>query len=137
MSQRKNPSWVVVCICLGGLISSCSNKEMSRSEGRRISDQPARLIVVNQLGHSMQIYLRSAFGGESYLGRLFPSETRTLLIKPPFPPERSALMARPTQAAIFGEPITINLVEQLRSGDSLRWDLMLNQFDWKRQAPTR
>lgn len=113
------------------LLTSCAGNKQSQSEGQRISQMPARLTVINQLGSSMQIYFRPDFGGEIYLGRVSIGDTKTLLIRPPFPLGRSRLVALPTPTAFAGEPIVAELVQELEPGDTLRWDLQLGTLDWR------
>jgi hypothetical protein len=123
-------SWSVALVFIGGLLLSCANKELSRSEGQKISELPARLTVINQLDSSVDIYLRSG-GSETFLGRVSFNETKTLQIRQPFPPGNSFLIAKPAPAAFGGRSVIRELAETLDPGDTLKWDLLLNRVDWK------
>jgi hypothetical protein len=127
----------VLSVTLAVLLTSCAGSKQSQSEGQRISQMPARLTVINQFGASMQIYFRPDFGGEIYLGRISIGDTKTLLIRPPFPLGHSRLIALPTPAAFTGEPIIAELVQELEPGDTLRWDLQLGTLDWRARDATK
>jgi hypothetical protein len=128
--QTRDARWFAAVVCWV-LFSSCANKELSRSEGQRISEAPARLIVVNSLNLATQVYLRPDFGGEVYLGRVSIGETKMFRIKPPFPPGRSFLVAVQTFPAWSGKPVIAELAESLTAGDTLHWDLQMNHLDWR------
>jgi hypothetical protein len=125
----------VLSAALAVLLASCAGNRQSLSEGQRISRMPASLTVVNQLGSSMQIYFRPDIGGEIYLGRVSIGETKTLLIRPPFPLGYSRLIALPTPGSFVDEPIIAELVQNLDPGDILRWDLQLKTLDWRARDP--
>ncbi len=116
---------------LAVLLTSCAGGRQSQSEGQRISRMPAQLTVINQLGSSMQIYLRPGLGGEIYVGRVSIGETKTLLIHPPFPGGYSRLIALPSSFSFVNEPIIVELAQELDPGDMLRWDLQLGTLDWR------
>jgi hypothetical protein len=118
---------IVCCV----LVSSCANKELSRPEGQRLSERPARLTVVNSLHTAMQVYLRPDLGGEIYLGRVSIGETKSFQIKPPFPPGRSYLVATQALPAGSSAPVIAELAEALTAGDTLHWDLLLKHLDWR------
>jgi hypothetical protein len=131
MLKVPSKRWLAAAVCICIPFLSCANKELSRSEGQRISDMPARLTVINQLHTSMQVYLRPDLGSEIYLGRISIGETKTFLIRPPFPPGSSRLVATQTAPAWSGSPVVAELAEQLDAGDTLKWDLLLNHLDWR------
>jgi hypothetical protein len=128
---------VILCIALGVLLAACAGNRNVQSEGQRISQMPARLTVINQLGTSMQIYFRPDFGGEIYLGRVSIGETKTLLIRPPFPLGHSRLIALPALSTFADEPVIAELVQELEPGDTLRWDLQLGTLDWRARDATK
>jgi len=113
------------------LFSNCANKELSHPEGQRLSELPARLTVANSLFTAMQVYLRPDIGSEIYLGRVSLGETKTFQLRPPFPPGRSFLIATQALPAGRSQPVVAELAETITAGDTLRWDLLLNQLDWR------
>jgi len=127
MSQRK----LAALFCMVILFLNCAGKEKLQSEGQRISDLPARLTVNNQLHTGMRVYFRPELGSEIYLGRISIGEIKTFLIRPPFPPGRSVLVATQTLPARISEPVVAELAEELAAGDTLKWDLLLNHLDWR------
>jgi hypothetical protein len=134
----KHGHWLIIfSVTLAVVLTSCAGNKQPQLEGQRISQMPARLTVVNQFGASVQIYFRPDFGGETYLGRVSTGETKTLLIRPPFPSGHSRLVALPAPAAIAGEPIIAELVQELEPGDTLRWDLQLKTLDWRARGEAK
>jgi hypothetical protein len=113
------------------LLVSCAGKKQPQSEGQRLSEMPASLMIVNKTGASMHIYLKPEFGGEIYLGRISFGETKTLQIRPPFPGERARLVATPIPATSVDQTIIAELGGQLEAGDTLHWDLLLKSLDWR------
>jgi hypothetical protein len=136
MSKPQIHRWLAAAFCLCLPFLSCANKELSRPEGQRISEMPARLTVINQLHTSMQVYLRPEQSSEIYLGRISIGETKTFLLRPPFPPGRSVLVAAQTAPAWGGNPVVAELAESLTAGDTLKWDLLLNHLDWRARTAT-
>jgi hypothetical protein len=137
MLPSQSKCWYAAVFLFCSLWLSCANRELSRSEGQRISEMPARLKVVNQLHTGMQIYWRPDLGGEIYLGRVSIGETKTFQLKPPFPPGRSFLVAAPSPAAFAGEPVIAELAEPIAAGDTLHWDLLINRLDWRARTATK
>lgn len=132
--QSKIIRCVAAGFLLGSLIWSCAGHDQRKYAGQKISDNPVRLTVINQLQGSMQIYWRPDFGSEVYLGRITIGETKTFLLRPPFPPGRAYLVARQTLPAWSGEPVIAELAEPLSAGDTLTWDLQINRMDWRAGA---
>lgn len=138
MITPKPGHWsIILLVMVGVFLTCCAGNRQLQSEGQRISQMPARLTVINQLGTSMQIYFRPEIGGETYLGRVSVGETRALSISPPFPLGHSRLVAIPTPAAFGGEPVIAELVQELEPGDTLRWDLQINSLDWRARDATK
>ena len=134
----KHGHWAVIfSATLAIALTSCAGSKQPQLEGQGISQMPARLTVINQLGAGMQIYFRPEFGGETYLGRVSIGETNTLLIRPPFPSGHSRLVAIPAPAAFAGEPVIAELAQELEPGDTLRWDLQLKTLDWRARDAAR
>jgi hypothetical protein len=131
MTPKSLRCFSVLSATLAVLLASCAGNRQPQSEGQRISRMPASLTVVNHLGSSMQIYFRPDIGGEIYLGRVSIGETKTLLIRPPFPSGYSRLIALPAISSFVDEPVIAELAQALDPGDTLRWDLQLRTLDWR------
>jgi hypothetical protein len=132
MITLKHSRWFgIVPAAFFVLLAGCAGNKKPQTEGQRLSELPASLTVVNNMGTSMHIYLKSKFSGEIYLGRVSFGETKTLLIRRPFPSEHARLVAIPMSAASVDQAIVAELGGQLEAGDTLHWDLLLRSLDWR------
>lgn len=119
------------------LLAGCAGSKKPQTEGQRLSEMPASLTIANKTGASMHIYLKPEFGGEIYLGRVSFGETKTLLIRRPFPSERARLVATPIPTTSVDQPIIAELGGQLEAGDTLHWDLLLKSLDWRARGANK